>query len=182
MLAAPTFRRKPRVSAFLEHAVRETLDGNEIRLKEYSIAVSVFGRPEDFDPRMDSIVRVEARRLRQTVDIYYSGEGAEDTVFIQFRRGTYVPVFLPHRRADLSYAQKLAAGAGGLMVGVLAGADGWSTVAGRSALAQATMQIMAPPFDGQCAHLISQPDSRVFLLRAATEEDVATLLDAAERL
>jgi hypothetical protein len=176
MLAAPTFRRKPRVSAFLEHAVRETLDGNEIRLKEYSIAVSVFGRPEDFDPRMDSIVRVEARRLRQTVDMYYRTDGADDPLLIQFRRGTYVPAFLP-RSAATAQMEMLAAGGPGLLLGVFAATDGWPTAAGRAAVAHGTMQIMAPPFDGQYAQLMSRPESRLFLLRAATDEDLATLLD-----
>ena len=176
MLAAPTFRRKPRVSAFLEHAVRETLDGNEIRLKEYSIAVSVFGRPEDFDPRMDSIVRVEARRLRQTVDIYYRTDGAEDPLLIQFRRGTYVPVFRA-RGAATAQMEQLAAGSTGLLLGVFAANEGWSAAAGRAAVAQGTMQIMAPPFDGECAQLMARPESRLFLLRAATDEDVASLLD-----
>jgi hypothetical protein len=177
MLAAPAFRRKPRVSAFLEHAVRETLDGNEIRLKEYSIAVSVFGRPEDFDPRMDSIVRVEARRLRQTVDAYYRTDGAEDPLLIQFRRGSYVPSFLARSAARTSEMERLAAGASGLLLGVFAASDSWSGAAGRAAIAQGTIHIMAPPFDGHYAHLLSRPDSRLFLLRAATDEDVASLLD-----
>jgi hypothetical protein len=178
MLAAPTFRRKPRVSAFLEHAVRETLDGNDIRLKEYSIAVSVFGRPEDFDPRMDSIVRVEARRLRQTVDMYYRTDGADDPLLIQFRRGTYVPAFLPRSAAAAAARMEmLAAGGSGLLLGVFAAADGWSASAGRAAVAHGTMQIMAPPFDGEYAELMVRPESRLFLLRAATDEDLATLLD-----
>jgi hypothetical protein len=177
MLAAPSFRRKPRVSAFLEHAVKETLDGNQIRLKEYSIAVSVFGRPEDFDPRMDSIVRVEARRLRQTVDAYYHSDGIDDTLLIQFRRGCYVPVFLARSAARTSEMEKLAAGSSGLLLGIFAASDGWSSAAGRAAVAQGTMHIMAPPFDGGYEQLLSRPESRLFLLRAATDEDLASLLD-----
>jgi hypothetical protein len=164
------------VSAFLDHAVRETLSGNEIRLKEYSIAVSVFGRPDDFDPRMDSIVRVEARRLRQTVDCYYGSHGAEDPLIIQFRRGSYVPNFLPRSAAGISQMKSMAAGAGGLLLGVMAASDGWPSTAGRSALAQGIIEIIGPPFEGCQTRLLSQPDSRVFLLRAATEDDLAALL------
>jgi hypothetical protein len=178
MLGSPTFRRKPRVSAFLEHAVSETLTGNEMRLKEYSIAVSVFGRPEDFDPRMDSIVRVEARRLRQTVDAYYRTDGTDDPLIIQFRRGTYVPAFVP-RTARIGQMEQLAAGAGGLLVGVMSASEGWAAGAGRAALAQGTIEIIGPPFDGDQARLLAQPDSRVFLLRAATEDDLAALLNPA---
>ncbi|HET8550383.1 MAG TPA: hypothetical protein VFL57_20370 [Bryobacteraceae bacterium] len=178
MLSAATFRRKPRVSAFLEHAVRETLDGNEIRLKEYSIGVSVFARPEDFDPRMDSIVRVEARRLRQTIDSYYRTEGADDPMFIQFRRGSYVPAFIPRPAVDAGQIGKLAAAGGsGLLLGVFAASDPRSAAAGTAAVAQGTMHIMSLPLDEQHTELLSRPESRLFVLRAATDDDLATLLD-----
>ena len=80
MCSTPLFRRKPRVRSFLEYTVRQTLDQQHAKLKEYSIAVEVFGRPEGFDPRLDSIVRVEARRLRSTVELYYDQEGRADSL------------------------------------------------------------------------------------------------------
>lgn len=95
MLESATLRRKPRTSSFLRHIVTETLDGRAAKLKEYSIALAVFGRPEDFDPRMDSIVRVEARRLRFTIEQYYASEGGSDPVVISLRKGCYAPEFLP---------------------------------------------------------------------------------------
>ena len=52
------------------------------------MGVEVFNKMESFDPRIDSIVRVEARRLRSKLERYYQTEGREDGVIIQFRKGT----------------------------------------------------------------------------------------------
>ena len=73
--------------------VEQSLQGKGDELKEYSIGTSVFDRDERFDPRIDSIVRVEAGRLRSKLDEYYSGPGAADDVMIRIPRGTYAPVF-----------------------------------------------------------------------------------------
>jgi len=53
----------------------------------------VFDRDEQYDPRIDSIVRVEAGRLRTKIDEHYNGAGAADAVLIRIPRGTYAPVF-----------------------------------------------------------------------------------------
>ncbi len=73
--------------------VEESLLGQPHRLKEYLIGLEVFDRREAFDPRVDSIVRVEARRLRYKLDEYYRIEGREDSVRIVLRKGSYVPIF-----------------------------------------------------------------------------------------
>jgi tetratricopeptide (TPR) repeat protein len=93
ILNSRAFARSPRISRFLTFVVEETLQGQEDKLKEYLLGVEVFGRMESFDPRIDSIVRVEARRLRYKLEKYYESEGREDTVFIQLRKGCYVPTF-----------------------------------------------------------------------------------------
>src|SRR5688572_18797552 len=74
------FKRSRRLRHFLRFAVEQTLRGRPEVLKEYSIGLEVFGKPETFDPRLDSIVRVEARRLRLMVDRYYASEGRHDPV------------------------------------------------------------------------------------------------------
>lgn len=61
--------------------------------KEYQIAVEAFGRPEDFDPRVDSTIRVQAGRLRQKLAEYYAGEGAEDPIWIELPKGSYALSF-----------------------------------------------------------------------------------------
>jgi hypothetical protein len=64
--------------------------------KEYQIATEVFGRQEDFDPHVDSMVRVQAGRLRTKLAEYYSSEGAEDPILVEIPKGTYALTFHPH--------------------------------------------------------------------------------------
>ena len=61
--------------------------------KEYQIATEVFGRPGDFDPHVDSTVRVQAGRLRGKLAEYYASEGADDQILVDFPRGTYALTF-----------------------------------------------------------------------------------------
>ncbi|HWG58820.1 MAG TPA: tetratricopeptide repeat protein, partial [Candidatus Acidoferrales bacterium] len=77
---------------FLEFVVEESLAGRQHRLKEYVIGIEVFGRVDSFDPRVDSIVRVEARRLRGKLQEYYAAEGINDRIRIKLRKGSYVPL------------------------------------------------------------------------------------------
>src|SRR6266568_2494454 len=60
-----------------------------IALKEYQIATEIFGRPADFDPHLDSLVRVQAGRLRSKLSEYYASEGAEDPIVVELPKGTY---------------------------------------------------------------------------------------------
>jgi adenylate cyclase len=94
ILASDGFAKADRMAGFLRYVVERSLAGEEDQVKEYAIGVDVFGRDADYDPRLDSIVRVEARRLRAKVDEYYAGPGTADPVRIQMRRGSYVPVFV----------------------------------------------------------------------------------------
>jgi adenylate cyclase len=93
VLASEGFANADRMSAFLRYVVERALAGETDQIKEYAIGVDVFGRNGAYDPRLDSIVRVEARRLRGKVDEYYAGQGAHDPVVIRLRRGSYVPAF-----------------------------------------------------------------------------------------
>ena len=171
---APLFRRKPRVRSFLEYTVRQTLDGQHARLKEYSIAVEVFKRPENFDPRLDSIVRVEARRLRATVDRYYETDGASDPVYIRYRRGNYIPTF--ESRDDRPQAPDLGMASGnGLLIGVLA-ADGIAEIIGRQS---AALTIVAPPLTPESRDLIRSAGNRIVLLKPASPAEVELLLSPA---
>jgi TolB-like protein len=98
LLASEGFANADRMSGFLRYVVERALAGESDQIKEYVIGVEVFGRDQAYDPRLDSIVRVEARRLRAKVDEYYAGEGQSDPIVIRMRRGSYVPAF--ERRAD----------------------------------------------------------------------------------
>ena len=63
--------------------------------KEYQIATEVFGRQQDFDPHVDSMVRVQAGRLRTKLAEYYASEGAEDQTIVELPKGTYGLTFHP---------------------------------------------------------------------------------------
>jgi len=76
---------------FLKMLVTKVLREEEHEIKEYSLGVEVFGR-ENFDPRIDTIVRVQARRLRLKLQEYYRTEGQYDAVRIDVPKGSYVPV------------------------------------------------------------------------------------------
>jgi len=93
ILRSRAFIQSHRIRRFLQFVVEESLLGQPHRLKEYLIGLEVFDRREAFDPRVDSIVRVEARRLRYKLEEYYRSEGREDGIRIVLRKGSYVPIF-----------------------------------------------------------------------------------------
>ncbi|HKP14283.1 MAG TPA: hypothetical protein VJZ91_19340, partial [Blastocatellia bacterium] len=69
--------------AFLRFVVQKAIDQQEDQLKEYTIATEVFGRGEQYSPRTDSVVRVQASRLRSKLQEYYFTEGKGDAVLIE---------------------------------------------------------------------------------------------------
>ncbi len=111
ILSSARFAESPRLSAFLRYVVEAKLAHQEDQIQEYTIGVSVFDRGESFDPRIDSIVRVEARRLRDRLGAYYAADGKDDPVAIDLPLGGYRPRFSdnlirqPHAR---SYMERLA--------------------------------------------------------------------------
>lgn len=74
-----------------DHAIRKP----GVALKEYQIATEVFGRPAEFDPQVDSLVRVQAGRLRSKMAEYYASEGADDPILVELPKGTYALTFHP---------------------------------------------------------------------------------------
>lgn len=90
---SPGFVSSVRLCRFLTHIVNRTIDGDVDSLKEFSIAMEVFDRTSEYDPNIDAIVRVEARRLRAKLKAYYEGQGTVDPVLIGLRPGSYIPVF-----------------------------------------------------------------------------------------
>ena len=83
----------------LRYLARHVLDHPGTPIKEYQIATEVFGRSADFDPQLDSMVRVQAGRLRVKLSEYYTGDGAEDPIVVELPKGTYVLAF--HHRATM---------------------------------------------------------------------------------
>src|SRR5258708_5004352 len=80
----------------LRYLTHHALDFPGEPLKEYKIATEVFGRSSDFDPQLDSIIRVQAGRLRSKLAKYYESEGANDPIVVELPKGSYVLSF--HQR------------------------------------------------------------------------------------
>ena len=77
----------------LRYLGTHALDHPGTPLKEYQIATEVFARSEDFDPQLDSMVRVQAGRLRAKLAEYYANEGADDAIWVELPKGTYLLSF-----------------------------------------------------------------------------------------
>jgi len=104
VLQSPLFLRSQTLARLLSYLCERTFAGESDHIKEYSIAVDVFGRPDSFDQDVDSIVRVQANRLRKRLAEYYQGEGAGHTMRITVPVGQYVPEL---KRSRLHPAQPL---------------------------------------------------------------------------
>jgi TolB-like protein len=92
--ASLTFRFADRQRSFLRYIVAEAVQQRAERLKEYVIGMEVFDRSASFDPRLDSIVRTGAHKLRAKLAKYYATEGKGDAIRIELPVGQYVPIFV----------------------------------------------------------------------------------------
>jgi hypothetical protein len=93
ILASRTFRAAQGQRKFLAYTVEKVIINDAYLIKEYVIGTEAFGRDPSFDPRLDSIVRTEARKLRTRLAKYYETEGKDQRLRIGFRKGSYVPFF-----------------------------------------------------------------------------------------
>jgi TolB-like protein len=124
--ASKIFENSERMIRFLDFVVGKTLAGQAGDLKEYLLGVEVFDRDQSFDPKTDTIVRVEARRLRRKLKEYYDGEGAREVLRIDMPTPGYAAVFsvteAPH--SERQSWPKIAIAAGCLAL-ALGGAAWW---------------------------------------------------------
>jgi hypothetical protein len=93
ILQSHAFHGAENLKSFLRYVVTKSVQSQEDHLKEYTIATEVFGRGDDFSPRSDSVVRVQAGRLRLKLQEYYAHEGQADRILIELPKGHYTPVF-----------------------------------------------------------------------------------------
>ncbi len=96
ILNSRSFRRSNRIGRFLSYLVAQSLDDAPEAPKEYELGIEVFDRESDYDPRLDPIVRVEARRLRVKLTQYYEVEGTLDQLRIVMPDRGYKLKFLRH--------------------------------------------------------------------------------------
>lgn len=99
VLASAEFSRSERLSSFLTYVCDAVLSQKGLRLTEQHIGVHVFGRPDNYIPAEDTIVRTTAAMLRKRLARYYEGEGAADPMRIAIPRGSYSPVFVSNEAA-----------------------------------------------------------------------------------
>ena len=135
VLSTAAFVRNQRQSRFLRFLVERHLEGKDSELKESVIAVEVFGRQADYDPKLDAIVRTEAVRLRARLERYYAAEGSEDRLIVELPKGGYRPVFRerpptelapePVKQERRSRSTWWLAGALALLAVAMAGASWW---------------------------------------------------------
>jgi hypothetical protein len=110
LLASDTLSGAPSLKRFLSYVVERRLAGDSDAVKEYAIGLEVFGRGDEFDPRTDTIVRVQARRLRSKLEEYYDAEGALDRIVIEVPKGGYVATFRAAAASDRQDGSAVARG------------------------------------------------------------------------
>jgi serine/threonine-protein kinase len=88
VLSSQAFRGAERSRKLLSFVVERTADGQADAVKEYTLGTEVLGRSDSFDPRTDPIVRAEASRLRQRLELYYAAEGRSDSLVITLAKGS----------------------------------------------------------------------------------------------
>jgi len=99
ILASEMFGRTNNLVRLLTFVCEKHFEGATTEIKEYNIAVQALGRPHDFDPQLDTIVRVTAHALRKRLDDYYRSIDADHAVRICLPPGGYVPKFT--HRSDI---------------------------------------------------------------------------------
>ncbi len=87
------FDGSDRLRSFLTYVVEEELAGRGGDIRGKTIAQDVYDRDttEGVDP--ENVVRVDARRLRQLLELYYEGAGKGDPVRLHIDTGGYRPRF-----------------------------------------------------------------------------------------
>lgn len=93
IVQSPTFGRSERLGTLLNYICELALGGREAEINEHKIGQEVFGRSQDYDSAVDGIVRSQASRLRQRLEMYFEQEGSNEPVRIVIPRGGYVPIF-----------------------------------------------------------------------------------------
>jgi hypothetical protein len=94
VLHSGLFDKAARLERFFRYVCDQHFAGRAEHIKEYSIALEALGRPATFDPKKDSIVRVEAHRLRKRLEQFYREEGSSHPVQVVIPNGQYRPVFV----------------------------------------------------------------------------------------
>ena len=110
VLESRTFAKTARLAQFLRFICTLTIEGNAREINEQRIGIHVFARSATYIASDDSIVRTQARLLRQRLEEYFEHESPDSPVIITIPKGGYVPVFEPRRVATAAPALDAASG------------------------------------------------------------------------
>ena len=102
IIASSTFAKSSRLCSFLKYICDLTFQGRTQEINEQQIGTAVFGRRPHFDSSIDGIVRAQASRLRNRLEIYFEEEGRTEPTRIVIPRGSYVPHFIPQGEAHFT--------------------------------------------------------------------------------
>src|SRR5689334_2659142 len=89
MIRSKVFETSEVHRRLLQYLADKTINGEADRLKEYTIGLEAFGKPDSYDPRHDSIVRLQVGRLRQKLTAYYQTEATPEDVVISLPKGGF---------------------------------------------------------------------------------------------
>ncbi len=111
LVTSQTLHGSESLCKLLRYLAAHAVEQPGVPVKEYQIATEVFGRPADFDPQVDSTIRVQAGRLRVKLTEYYASEGTEDSILVELPKGTYVLAFhhrvIPSKNHDIADADRV---------------------------------------------------------------------------
>src|SRR3978361_234870 len=111
LLASGVLGRSNNLARMLTFICERYFEGREDQIKEYTIAVEALGRRTDFDPHIDTIVRVTAHSLRKRLQEIYQNEGADRPIQVVIPPGNYVPSFVAKAVTKPLVAEELSAAA-----------------------------------------------------------------------
>src|SRR6266568_1080582 len=95
ILHSDTFRNSDVLRRLLRFLADKTISGSADQLKEYTIGIDALGKPSSYDPRQDSVVRIQVARLRQKLTEYYRVEGKDDPIVVELPNGRFKLIFEP---------------------------------------------------------------------------------------
>ena len=95
------FIRSSTLTKFLEYLVNTKLSGHEYKINDYTVGVKVLGRPSNFNPLYDPVVKTHASRLRNLLRHYYEANRKNDVIRISLPEKDYIPVFLDITKHEL---------------------------------------------------------------------------------
>jgi hypothetical protein len=100
LIQSKTFETSEVHRRLLQYLAEKSISGDADRLKEYTIGLEAFGKPPTYDPKHDSIVRLQAGRLRQKLAAYYQTEAAGDPIRVSMPKGAFKLNFEPVELPD----------------------------------------------------------------------------------